>query len=52
LAKIDDFSLGYMGSLADTGSPVEGAVGALAVAMLVAGAGILALRRTQSRARA
>jgi hypothetical protein len=39
-------------SLADTGSPVEGAVGALAVAMLVAGAGILALRRTQSRARA
>jgi hypothetical protein len=37
-------------TLADTGSPDEGAIGALAVAMLVVGAGILVVRRRQRQA--
>jgi LPXTG-motif cell wall-anchored protein len=34
-------------TLADTGSPDDGPIGALAVSMLVVGAGVLVLRRRQ-----
>lgn len=37
-------------TLADTGSPDEGAIGSLAVALLVVGAGVLVVRRRQRQA--
>jgi hypothetical protein len=37
-------------TLADTGSPVDGSIGALAVSMLVIGTGALVVRRRQRQA--